>query len=132
METTNKTMKYKTTQEDVEMLKTTLNDQKNRLNKAHKKLKHTPILVLFTLIMFFSLIKNIEFLNSLVYFSLLFTASLTLLLIRDYRLRKTCKIELIMLNYVQHIYEDAKNSLYDCSYMPKGIPSDKILSQGLI
>jgi hypothetical protein len=125
--------KYLVSIEDVNMLRETLSEQKERLDLVTNNLKKNSISIIapMVFIMFLSINYLIKFDYSCIFFSVLLVISMFILIRRDKKLNQEYVLEKIMFNWVESVYNDACVSLYNPSHISKDSLSNDILGKDL-
>jgi len=125
--------KYLVSVEDVNMLRESLSEQKERLDFVTNNLKKNPISIIITMLFIMFLVINylIKFDYSVIFFSVLLATSMFILIRRDRKLKQEYILEKIMFNWVESVYNDACVSLYNPSHISKDSLSDDILGKDL-
>ena len=125
--------KYLVSVEDVNMLRETLSEQKERLDFVTNNLNKNTISITIPMvfIMFLAINYLIKFDYSVIFFSVLLVTSISILIRRDRKLNQEYVLEKIMFNWAESVYNDAYVSLYNPSYISKDSLSDDILGKDL-
>lgn len=104
--------KFEVTAEDIKAMSDLVDFQKNRLDEIIKKMKRSFHILLSTTIVFLMLIFNYGSSPIGLWLSVSLSAIISILLYRDYVIKKTYALEIFMFKYVTGLYSEAKEDYY--------------------